>query len=427
LAAAATVIAMATALLTSAPASAATGTPVLNINEVMNPGTELVSPNGTMHLMMQSDGNLVLYAPGMSARWSTGTSGHPGAWAQFNPDGNFVVYGPGAVPLWSTMGSGGGLQGGQFLQVQDDGNLVQYTANIGVAWTSNTQYFPAATGVQRAFSVGDGLQSTDGRYTLKVEQMSVVFYGPNGQWIWKTPSNGYPITQFVAQADGNLVVYTTNGVAWEAERGGTGGNLFQVQTDGNVVFYAPGPKATWDSNSALARLVTPGPAAPPPSPNAAPVTPWNCGNPWGASCLAFSNFNPGTTWWGQSMCGNPTGYNCTNYVAYRLAMRGVQDFAYACGHPWVPNARGWDDNAKACGLRVDTTPAAGSVIVWEAYAPVPWGGTLAQYGHVAYIDAVSGSTLYVSQASCSAQAGGRVTLTWPISGVDAGLVHIIHV
>lgn len=52
--------------------------------------------------VMQGDGNLVCYGPDGQAYWSTGTSGQPGAWAILQDDGNFVLYGLGGSPLWAS-------------------------------------------------------------------------------------------------------------------------------------------------------------------------------------------------------------------------------------------------------------------------------------------------------------------------------------
>jgi hypothetical protein len=56
-------------------------------------------------LVMQPDGNLVMYRRRDGAAiWSSGTSGHPGAYAVMQPDGDLVVYGPNGGP-----GTGGAL------------------------------------------------------------------------------------------------------------------------------------------------------------------------------------------------------------------------------------------------------------------------------------------------------------------------------
>jgi hypothetical protein len=56
---------------------------------------------GASKLLMQQDGNLVLYRNGQ-AKWSTGTNGHPGAYFVMQNDGNAVVYSRNNKPLWAT-------------------------------------------------------------------------------------------------------------------------------------------------------------------------------------------------------------------------------------------------------------------------------------------------------------------------------------
>jgi hypothetical protein len=54
------------------------------------------------HVIMQGDGNLVAYSAHGTAYWATATDGHPGAWAFLQDDGNFVVYGSGNNALWAS-------------------------------------------------------------------------------------------------------------------------------------------------------------------------------------------------------------------------------------------------------------------------------------------------------------------------------------
>ncbi|MBV9157999.1 MAG: hypothetical protein JO097_17170 [Acidobacteriaceae bacterium] len=54
------------------------------------------------HVIMQGDGNLVAYSAEGTAYWATGTQGHPGAWAFLQDDGNFVVYDSGNNALWAS-------------------------------------------------------------------------------------------------------------------------------------------------------------------------------------------------------------------------------------------------------------------------------------------------------------------------------------
>lgn len=66
---------------------------------------------------MQSDGNLVIIAPGNVSVWSSRTNGNPGSVLQLQTDGNAVVYAPGNVAKWAngvrldTGGGGGGSLG----------------------------------------------------------------------------------------------------------------------------------------------------------------------------------------------------------------------------------------------------------------------------------------------------------------------------
>jgi hypothetical protein len=52
---------------------------------------------------MQSDGNLVAYAPGGRPVWNSGTGGNAGARLVMQDDGNPVVY-TGGRALWSPAG-----------------------------------------------------------------------------------------------------------------------------------------------------------------------------------------------------------------------------------------------------------------------------------------------------------------------------------
>jgi hypothetical protein len=84
------------------PASAAAGSHYLSPGQKLLTNQYLV--NGTARLVMQGDGNLVLYYNwGKSNRracWATHTTGKGGTYAIMQGDGNFVVYGPHG-PVWS--------------------------------------------------------------------------------------------------------------------------------------------------------------------------------------------------------------------------------------------------------------------------------------------------------------------------------------
>lgn len=71
----------------------------------------------------------------------------------------------------------------------------------------------------------------------------------------------------------------------------------------------------------------------------------------------------------------PYGY-CTWYVASRVYV------------PWGGNAKAWLYNSRAYGYKTGTVPVAGSVVVTTEHI---W------YGHVAYVEAVHGNSITVSE------------------------------
>ncbi|MFJ9350933.1 ricin-type beta-trefoil lectin domain protein [Streptomyces sp. NPDC101237] len=103
-----------------------TGTTVtLQGGSVIPSGTSLTSDS--VRLTMQSDGNLVLSALSTGATiWSSGTGGHPGAWAKFGTDGNLVIYTTAVAQLWST---GLTATSGATFQVRNDSTAAVVASN----------------------------------------------------------------------------------------------------------------------------------------------------------------------------------------------------------------------------------------------------------------------------------------------------------
>jgi hypothetical protein len=102
----------------------------LNIND------QLVSNNGHLNLLMQRDGNLVLYRTMFGqALWSSNTVGQQVTHTIMQADGNLVAYTASGTADWAT-----GTQGhpGAYAMLQDDGNFVVYDAANNALWASNT-------------------------------------------------------------------------------------------------------------------------------------------------------------------------------------------------------------------------------------------------------------------------------------------------
>lgn len=101
----------------------------------LNPNDDVVSNNGRFQLILQSDGNLVLYdtAGGRKSIWSSGTQGKAVNNCILQSDGNLVIYGF-ANPVWSS-----GTQGhpNSYLRVQNDGNVAIYPMGDAL-WATHT-------------------------------------------------------------------------------------------------------------------------------------------------------------------------------------------------------------------------------------------------------------------------------------------------
>ncbi|MFJ8139702.1 protein kinase [Streptomyces sp. NPDC096013] len=84
-------------------------------------------------LIMQPDGNLVLYDAAGTAHWASQTQGE-GNTAVFQEDGNLVVYDARQQPLWSSNTQGAT---GAVLKILENGNMVIAT-DAQVLWQTNT-------------------------------------------------------------------------------------------------------------------------------------------------------------------------------------------------------------------------------------------------------------------------------------------------
>lgn len=112
------------------PQSILTGPNTLTTN------SQLMSSDLTHKLVLQNDGNLVLYNNNQAV-WATNTSGaaSPITLIQQN-DGNLVLYGANNKPLWYSNSAG---TNSKSLVLQSDGNLVLYDTNNTPHWATNTR------------------------------------------------------------------------------------------------------------------------------------------------------------------------------------------------------------------------------------------------------------------------------------------------
>lgn len=104
-----------------------------SVDQVLFPGQYISTPDRYYRLVLQEDGNIVLYTP-TRAIWASNTFRVPFDRLVIQGDGNIVAYNGDNYPTWSTRTNG---SGGNYLTMQEDGNLVLYSPSQAV-WATNT-------------------------------------------------------------------------------------------------------------------------------------------------------------------------------------------------------------------------------------------------------------------------------------------------
>lgn len=116
----------------------------LLVGQKLTNGQKLVSPNQRFELVMQNDGNVVLYdkVPVIKALWSTKTSKH-GSGHDYTfvlqPDRHIVLYKGVCIPanhIWASRTNKAGYRSIE-LVLKDDGNLEGHTSE-GMFWQTKT-------------------------------------------------------------------------------------------------------------------------------------------------------------------------------------------------------------------------------------------------------------------------------------------------
>jgi len=109
------------------------------VNTILQPGKLLrgqwlETADRRYKMVLQDDGNLVLYSP-TRAVWSTRTDGTSAAYLAMQTDGNLVLYDANDRPLWQSATNDRGISA---LVLQQDGNLVTYQGMTNPTWNTRT-------------------------------------------------------------------------------------------------------------------------------------------------------------------------------------------------------------------------------------------------------------------------------------------------
>lgn len=219
-------------------------------------GQQLQTADKNFRMVMQGDGNLVLYNKDGLPLWQSATPGNQGASFYLQTDGNMVIYSKDGVALWSSGTSGKTVSR---LAMQTDGNLVLYSTTGQPLWQSNTvQKILAATATNsiqtgQQLLAGQQITATGGAYRLVLQtDGNLVLYDAGGVAYWSSRTGGKPIYRAILQGDGNLVLYDANGVAyWASGTAGRGSSTLIIQADRNLALYDVYSHLTWSTNTGI--------------------------------------------------------------------------------------------------------------------------------------------------------------------------------
>ncbi|MFG1604998.1 hypothetical protein [Actinoplanes sp. NPDC049265] len=108
----------------------------LTSGQALPAGERLVAPAGFLELVVQGDGNVVLYrVQTAQVLWASNTFGQAVTRLVLRSDGNLVAETAHGVALWESRTAG---HPGARLVLQNDGNLVIYDAGGTARWATNT-------------------------------------------------------------------------------------------------------------------------------------------------------------------------------------------------------------------------------------------------------------------------------------------------
>jgi hypothetical protein len=150
----------------------------------------LTSKNGIFALVMQSDGNLVIYKKGGSAVWSTKTSGSNRT--RLTSVGNLEIRVSGGLEslVWQSGSSGTGSK----LVVSDEGNAVIYDQSNNVVWSSDIVASTTGGVIVPVVANSITISSCDGPVSLVCPANNVIISGTitYGRWEQGTCSGTVP-------------------------------------------------------------------------------------------------------------------------------------------------------------------------------------------------------------------------------------------
>ncbi len=229
----------------------------LSSGGILHKDDYLMSPDGQSVLTLQRNGNLALYA-NFNLVWETGALGAAADHVVMQSDGNLVIYDQSNHALWNSQTNG---SPGARVVMQTDGNMVIYSASNAALWASYTLHNPDHLGyVNTAISPGIGsmarfypgqsIDTADRRFHLILQRDgNLVLYSPTHA-LWATGTDGKPVAFLTLQPDGNLVLYDRSGTPlWYSRTHSFASLRLIIQQDGNLVLYNSTNYPYWNTST----------------------------------------------------------------------------------------------------------------------------------------------------------------------------------
>ncbi|MGC2695654.1 MAG: hypothetical protein WA738_07670, partial [Candidatus Angelobacter sp.] len=174
--------------------------------------------------------------------------------ATVQSDGNFVLANSANAALWSTGTAGIGSDN---FELQDDGNLVLYKfkwqAGTYRAWNGGSMPYDSCRTADSLFagqilSQGQCLENMSNTTFALMDNGDLEIYDRQlSQITWQSYTWGNTGAYLTIQSDGNLVIYSTSGVAlWSSGTSGSGANVATLENDGRLIMYS----TVWSSGTA---------------------------------------------------------------------------------------------------------------------------------------------------------------------------------
>ena len=195
-------------------------------------------------LSLQTDGNLVEYridGPGRNvAVWAAGTRSSTPTTLTFQSDGNVVLRNRAGQALWATGTAG---RGAVYFDVYGNGQVVTQDSTGHVISAVGPAVVASPGIVVQEATSPSFLDSSTYRYLNVQRDGNLVEYlvsGTSQRAVWSTHTAGVGAVRLDAQGDGNLVLrqLSTGRAVWASgSHGPTAYYQLDVQDDGNVVYY----------------------------------------------------------------------------------------------------------------------------------------------------------------------------------------------